>query len=205
MLFFAPALIGVHAYGHIAAAPQCLDYFFVVAYTHFHLHYTERPTFVDFLLHLCGVGLVADGVGRIGSVVGIKSPDFVPRLSHYFAQQIVQGNVYGGLCRTVVRSHRVHVCVYVLDTERVGELAEVKTRQESGHTLDAFSEVRRHRRLSITYQAVVLKPHLHARRRGALVLGKIESMAQFQFVGLKTEVEAAWTCGRTCRLAECGE
>lgn len=102
----------------------------------------------------------------------------------------MQCYIHRGLGCTVVGRNAVHVVMYVLNEERIGKLAEIQPIQERAYTLYALAQIRRHRSLAVAYQPVILQLHLHVRGRGTLISGKVECMAQSQFVRFERKIEA---------------
>ncbi len=198
-LLVGPALVGVHTDGSVEAAAECLGDFLVVVEAHLDFHHLERSCLVDFGVHLRGVGVIADGVGGIGRVVGIQAPDFIPGLTHNLSGEVVQGYVDRCLCGAVVGCDRLHICVDVLDAEGVRELCEVERVEEFAHALDALAEIWRHGGLAVTDHAVIFDLHLNVGGCGALVPCQVERVAQFQFIRLKRKIEAPRAWSGFCR------
>ncbi len=98
----------------------------VVVETHFNLYNLERRGLVYLGGHLLGVLVIAYGVRGVWSFIGVETPYFIPRLTHDFAGKVVQGNVDRCLGRTVVGRNLVHVFVYIIKAEGVGELSQVE-------------------------------------------------------------------------------
>ena len=200
-----PALVGIDTDGHVGVAAQSLDGLLVVAHAHLHLYNLEGGCLVDFCLHLGGVGVVADGVGGVGSLVGVEAPDFVPGLAHDFAGEVVQGDVDRCLGGAVVGGDGVHVLMDVFDAEGVGKLRQVEAAQVRAYALDVLAQVWRHRSLAVSAQAVVVDAHLHAGGGGALAAGEVERVLEAQLVWLESQVQAAVATLCTGGLAGGGE
>ena len=164
------------------------DYLLVMLKAHLYFDDLVGRRLLYLLPHFVGIAVVADGEGGVGAVVGIESPDFIPWLTHYFAREVVEGDVDGSLGGTVVGRDALHVLVDVLDAEGVGELAQVELRQELGHRCHRFSQVGWHRRFAVSGDAVVFDLNLHAGRGGALRPCQVEGMAQLELVGAEAQV-----------------
>ena len=76
-----PALVSIDTQGHIALGANHFHQFLVFVEAHFYFNHFIRRGLIDFLVYnlRCVDG---DGKRSVGAVVGVESPDFVPRLPH---------------------------------------------------------------------------------------------------------------------------
>ena len=98
---------------------QSLHDFLIVVEAHLHLHNLVGGGFLYFLTHFLRIGIVADGEGCVGTIVGIQAPYLVPWLAHDLACKVVQRDIDRRLGGTVIGSDLLHVFMYVLNAERI--------------------------------------------------------------------------------------
>ena len=144
MLLVLPALVAIDANGDVGHhLANNLNSLLVVVQSHLDLDELVGACLLD-LLSYDLLGVNADCKTGHRSLTRVKSPDFVPGLSHDLAQQVVQRDIHTGLGSTVVRSLLVHIGEDVLNAEWVGELSQVQAVKEGGDALDALAQIGRH-------------------------------------------------------------
>lgn len=104
------------------------------------------------------------------------SPDAIERLVESLANPVVESNIDCSLGSTVARSNAIDISENIVEKERIGELREIDFRKERHDTLNAFSEIGRHRSLAITDDAFMFESHQNIRCSGARTCGNGECM-----------------------------
>ena len=186
-----PALVRVDGEGEVGDGADGLDHLLVRVQPHLDFQDIELAGALEGLLaHDLG-RVDADGEGRGRGLRGVVAPDAVPGGAEHSADEVMQGDVHGGLRRGVARGEAFQVFFNVVQAERIGKLVEVHLLQIGGHGIDALAQVGRHGGLAVAGEALIVDFYLHAGRGGAAIGGDGESVLELQLVRIETKLHPA--------------
>ena len=162
--FISPPLICINSQRQICNRSYSLNHSLIIGPTHFNFQDIKSAKCLLSLLAHHIIIINSDSECSIGHIIFVHPIHLIPWRANYLACQIVQSNINGGLCRSIINGNTVNILKYLFHLCRVCKPRQVHFLQKLNHRSLCFAKIWRQRSFAISHQSVILQSGENNRR-----------------------------------------